>query len=286
MRVKITADSTCDLSGELLEEKNITVMPLHVLLGQEVLEDGVTCTPEKIFQYVKETGGTYNSAAANPMEYYEFFTPFSRDYDAVIHISVGAGFSSCCQNARLAAADLPNVTVVDSRNVCTGQGYLVLRAADMAAAGCGPEEICAEVEDLAGRVELSFVLDRLDYLSKSGRCPTILAFGSNLLKIRPCVECVDGELKVVRKYRGPTVKCVAQYVKERLADRTDLDRDLIIISSCLPLEGCVEAERQAIAEYGPFRRCYETAIGSTIGSHCGPGTIGVVVARKAAEKET
>ena len=282
MKIKITADSTCDLTPELLREWDISVMPMHILLGDQVYEDGVTCTPEDIFRYVEETGGSYSSAAANLMEYYDFFAAYAREYDAVIHIAVGAGCSSCCQNARLAAAELPNVTGVDSRNVCTGQGYLVMRAAHMAAEGASAEEILAELEDLADRVELSFVLDRLDYLAKSGRCPTVLALGANLLKIKPCVECANGELKVGRKYRGPTAKCVAQYVRERLAERDDIDREMIFISSVAPVEGAVEAERRGAEEFGPFRYCYETGIGSTIASHCGPGTIGVVIARKKA----
>jgi DegV family protein with EDD domain len=180
----------------------------------------------------------------------------------------------------MAAQAFNNVYIVDSENICTGQGYLVLRAARLAAEGLPPLSICSRLQRLAKRIELSFVLDRLDYMAKSGRCSGVLAFGANLLKIKPCLEVIDGELKVTKKYRGSLKSCVERYAHERLDGRTDIEDDMVLISSCLPQEGCVEAERDAIQSYGKFQNIYETEIGSTIGGHSGPGTIGIVFARK------
>lgn len=280
MKIKITADSTCDLSAQLLEQWDISLVPIHILMGDQTYLDGVSIRPQDIFEHVQNGGQMHTSAAANVVEYSEFFAPFAERYDAVIHISIGSKFSSCCQNAGLAAQEFENVYVVDSENICTGQGYLVLRAARWAADGLPPRNICRRLQGLAKRVELSFVLDRLDYMAKSGRCSGVLAFGANLLKIKPCLEVINGELKVTKKYRGSLPSCVQRYAQERLLGRTDIDDEMVLLSSCLPQAGCVEAERAAIQSYGKFAQVYETDIGSTIGGYSGPGTIGIVFARK------
>lgn len=280
MKIKITADSTCDLSAQLLEQWDISLMPIHILLDGQTYLDGVDIRPEQIFDHVRNGGKMPSTAAANVIEYHDFFASFAGSCDAVIHVSLGSRFSSCCQNANLAAQEFENVYVVDSENICTGQGYLVLRAAQWAANGLTPRNICRRLQGLAKRVELSFVLDRLDYMAKSGRCSGVLAFGANLLRIKPCLEVIDGELKVTKKYRGPLPVCVARYAQERLENRTDIDENMVLISSCLPQAGCVEAERAAIRKLGKFQEVLETDIGSTIGGYSGPGTIGIVFARK------
>ena len=212
MRIKITADSTCDLSEELLAQWDIALMPMHILMGEDSYLDGVTIHPADVFAYVNAGGKMPKSAAANLVEYTEFFEPFAKECDAVIHISVSSKLSSCFQNAKLAAGEFENVYVVDSQNICTGQGYLVLKAAKWAADGLTPRNITMRLQSLAKRVELSFVLDRLDFMAKSGRCSGVLAFGANLLGIKPALEVIDGELKVVKKYRGSLPICVGKYI--------------------------------------------------------------------------
>ena len=280
MNIKITADSTCDLSAELLQKWNISLMPMHILMGEESRLDGVTVHPADVFAYVNAGGAAPKSAAANPVEYTEFFAPFAKEYDAVIHISVSSKLSSCYQNAQLAAGEFENVYVVDSQNICTGQGYLVLRAAKFVADGLPPRNIVMRLQSLAKRVELSFVLDRLDFMAKSGRCSGVLAFGANLLGIKPALEVINGELKVVKKYRGSLPICTGKYITDRLADRNDIDDGLVFISSCMPKPGCMDAIKAGLKKYGTFKECYETDIGTTIGGYSGPGTIGIVFARK------
>ena len=202
MNIKITADSTCDLSEELLRQWNISLMPMHILMGDDTYLDGVTIHPADVFEYI------------------DFFEPFAKEYDAVIHISVSAKLSSCYQNACLAAQEYDNVSVIDSENICTGQGYLVLRAAKWAADGLTARNICMRLQSLANRVELSFVLNQLNYMAKSGRCSGVLAFGANILGIKPSLAIIDGELKVVRKYRGSLPICVGKYITDRLAGTT------------------------------------------------------------------
>ncbi len=280
MNIKITADSTCDLSEELLRQWNISLMPMHILMGGESYLDGVTVHPADVFAHVKNGGQPPKSAAANLVEYTDFFAPFAKEYDAVIHISVGSKFSSCFQNARLAAQEFDNVSVVDSENICTGQGYLVLRAAKWAADGLSAKNICMRLQSLAKRVELSFVLNQLDFMAKSGRCSGVLAFGANILGIKPSLAVIDGELKVVKKYRGSLPICVGKYIADQLDDRDDIDNSMVFISSCEPKPGCMDAIKAGLRKYGKFEHIIETDIGTTIGGYSGPGTIGIVFAKK------
>ena len=267
MNIKITADSTCDLSEALLRQWNISLIPMHILMGEESYLDGVTIHPADVFAHAQNGGKMPKSAAPNLVEYTDFLAPFARDYDAVIHINVGSKFSSCFQNARLAAQEFGNVYVVDSENICTGQGYLVLQAAKWAADGLPPKNISMRLQGLAKRVELSFVLNQLDYMAKSGRCSGGLAV-------------IDGELKVVRKYRGSLPICVGKYITDQLANREDIDRSMVFISSTQAKPGCMEAIKAGLRQYGNFENVYETDIGTTIGGYSGPGTIGIVFARK------
>ena len=280
MNIKITADSTCDLSEALLRQWNISLIPMHILMGEESYLDGVTIHPADVFAHAQNGGKMPKSAAPNLVEYTDFLAPFARDYDAVIHISVSAKLSSCYQNACLAAQEYDNVSVIDSENICTGQGYLVLRAAKWAADGLTARNICMRLQNLANRVELSFVLNQLDYMAKSGRCSGVLAFGANILGIKPSLAVIDGELKVVKKYRGSLPICVGKYITDRLADRDDIEDGLVFISSCQPKPGCMEAIKAGLRQYGNFENVYETDIGTTIGGYSGPGTIGIVFARK------
>ena len=280
LKIKITADSTCDLTDALVQEWDLSLMPMHILMGEESYLDGITIRPADVFAHVQNGGKMPKSAAANLVEYADFFAPFAREYDAVIHISVSSKLSSCYQNACLAAQEFENVMVVDSQNICTGQGYLVLRAAKWAADGLPARNICMRLQNLAKRVELSFVLNQLDYMAKSGRCSGVLAFGANLLGIKPSLAVMDGELKVVKKYRGSLPICVGKYITERLADRDDIEDGLVFISSCQPKPGCMEAVKAGLKKYGNFKEYYETDIGTTIGGYSGPGTIGIVFARK------
>lgn len=280
MKIKITADSTCDLSEELLKKWDIALMPMHILMGEDSYLDGVTVHPADVFAYVNRGGKMPKSAAANLVEYTEFFAPFAKEYDAVIHISVSSKLSSCFQNARLAAGEFENVCVVDSQNICTGQGYLVLQAAKWAADGLLPRNITMRLQNLAKRVQLSFVLNQLDYMAKSGRCSGVLAFGANILGIKPSLAIIDGELKVVRKYRGSLPICVGKYITDLLDGRDDIDNSMVFISSCQPKPGCMEAIKAGLRKYGKFENIIETDIGTTIGGYSGPGTIGIVFAKK------
>ena len=221
--IKITTDSTCDLPRELLERHHITVTPLGIIKAGRLYQDGADITTADIAAHVDAGGEITTTNAVNVADYEDLFRRLLERYDAVIHLNIGMGFSSCHQNARLAAEEVDGVYVVDSRNLTVGHGMLVLAAAEAAEAGKSVTEILAMLEEMIPRVETSFVLDRLDYMKKGGRCSTATALGASLLKLHPCLDVVDGKLPVTKKYRGSIEKVVEEYVRDRLAGRTDLD---------------------------------------------------------------
>lgn len=280
MKIKITSDSTCDLSKELLEKYNITMKPLIVVKEGVEYFDGVTITPDDIFAHVDNGGDLCSTAAINSLSYTEFFKENLEGYDALIHINIGSGFSSCFQNANIAASEFDNVYAVDSQNLSTGQGLVVIEAAEKAAELDDPKAVVDYLNELTPKVEASFVLSRLDYMVKGGRCSSAAALGANLLKLNPCIDVKDGKMGVSKKYRGRYSKCLKDYIKERLEGRDDIRTDKIFLTRTPVSEDEFEAAKSALAEYGNFDTVYETMAGCTVSCHCGPGTLGILFIRK------
>ena len=280
MNIKIISDSTCDLSRELIEKYNITIVPLTVIKDGKAYRDCVDLTPADIFAHVAAGGDLCSTTALNASEYAECFEKYSAEYDGVLHINISAEFSSCYQNACIAAEDFPNVRVVDSRNLSTGQGLVVLKACELAKTCQSMDELKAELDAFTPKVEASFLLDQLQYMVKGGRCSSAAALGANLLNLKPCIEVKDGKMSVVKKYRGNYAKCLASYVKDRLADRDDLQREHLFVTRTPVSDSCLEAVKEAVDTYGDFENIYWTEAGCTVSCHCGPSTLGVLFVRK------
>lgn len=276
MTYQILADSTCDLSPEQLERYNIRLTPLYVRLGDRDYRDGVDIHPDDIYAHVAAGGALASTAAVNMADYVRVFSEYSRRMDFVIQVCISSDFSSCYQNACLAAADYPNVYVVDSRNLSTGHGLVVLEAVRLAEGGMQPEEIVAQLNEVTARVRASFILDRLDYMKKGGRCSSVAVLGANLLRLRPCIAVTDGKMGVEKKFRGSFEKCVRDYVTDRLAGRTDLDLRRVFITHSGVDDEIVRIARETIRSLQPFEEICVTRAGCTVSSHCGPGTIGVL----------
>jgi len=280
MNIKILSDSTCDLSAQLLEQHNITLTPLIIVKDGEEFRDGVTITPDVIFAHVAAGGNLCSTAALSIATYQEQFAKYAAEYDAVVHINIGSGFSSSYQNACLAAEEFDNVRVIDSQNLSTGQGHVVLEACRLAKTCENLDELVEKLNDFASRVEASFLLDQLKYMVKGGRCSAVVALGANLLNLKPCIEVKGGKMSVVKKYRGNYAKCLANYVKDRLADREDIIRDELFLTYTPVTDECLAAVKGAIDAHGNFKTVYETTAGCTVSCHCGPGTLGVLFVRK------
>ena len=280
MRVKIISDSTCDLSPEMLERYDIAITPLCIIKDGEEFQDGVNITPADIFAHVDGGGSLCSTAAVSQYEYGKVFARYAKEYDAVVQVTIGANFSCCYQNACLAAQEFDNVYVVDSENLSSGQGLLVVAAAKLAAQGLSGSEIAERVRALAPKVEASFLIERLDYMRKGGRCSAVAALGANLLHLKPCIEVCEGKMGVCKKYRGSFEKCIRQYVKERLDGREDITEDLAFITHPACEQSVVDAAMEEAAAYGAFDEVVETHAGCTVSCHCGPSTLGILFVRK------
>jgi len=280
MNIKIISDSTCDLSKELLEKHDIALFPLTVIKDNKAYTDGITITTDEIFAHVAAGGDLCTTTAGSMGEYLELFEKYAGSYDAVIHISLSSELSSSYQNACLAANEFSNVAVIDSKNLSTGQGLVVLKACELADSASSVEEIVEKLNEFTPRVEASFLLDQLGYMVKGGRCSAVAALGANLLGLKPCIEVKNGKMGVVKKYRGNYSKCLSAYVKDRIANREDLDRKYLFVTRTPVSDDCLQAVEQTVNEYGEFDNIYWTKAGCTISCHCGPGTLGVLFVRK------
>ena len=281
MDIKITSDSTCDLSPELLQRYDISITPLSVCCGEKIGADGTEITPEDIYEYVEAQGKLPQTSAVNVANYTAEFRRWVYQGQYVVHFCISSDFSSTYQNACLAAKEVGNVFVVDSRNLSTGQGLLVLHAAEMAAGGCSVQEIWKDCSMLTKQVEASFVIDRLDYLYKGGRCSALGALGGNLLRLKPCIEVRDGKMTPGKKYRGKIENVMLQYVEDRLQDRTDIDKRRIFITHTKCSPEAVRAVHDKILEIVPdFEEILETTAGATVTSHCGPNTLGILFLKR------
>ncbi len=278
--VKVTADSTCDLTPRLLRELDVTLTPLAVMVGEETFHDGVDITPADVFRYVEQEGKSCRTAAVNVFEYHRLFEELLETYDAVIHINISAEFSSCYQNAALAAKSFENVYVVDSRNLSSGSGHVVYAAAEMAKRGLPAEEIVTKLNEMIPRVDASFVIDKLDYLYKGGRCTGLEAFGAKLFQLKPCIEVHAGKMTVGKKYKGSFERSLENYVKDKLRDLDDIDQSRVFITHPACSAETVLRVRELLEANANFEEIIESRAGCTISSHCGPYTLGILILRK------
>lgn len=276
----ISSDSTCDLSAELRERYNVSIIPLGVTLGDKTYFDGVDIVPDDIYAHHTKTGELPKTTAANVGDCIDYFKTFADAGKTVIHIALSAEFSSTYNNACLAASEFENVYVVDSRNLSTGNGLLVIAAAEMAQSGMEAAEIVEKLNALAPCVDASFVIDKLDYLHKGGRCSALAMLGANVLKLKPCIEVKNGKMGVGKKYRGKYSAVLKEYVAERLADTENIDLDRVFVTHAGVDSEIVNAVVEQVKEIAPFKEVFMTRAGCTISSHCGADTLGVLFVRK------
>ena len=280
MKIKVTADSTCDLSPELVQKYDIEIVPLAVTCEGQSYLDGVDIDPEKLFSLTEASGGVAATSAVNMQQYTEFFTSWLEKYDAIVHFTISSSMSGCYQNACVAAEEVGNVYVVDSENLSTGIGHLVLDAAILAQQGMDAADIKAELDERKKKLDVSFVLSTLEYLRRGGRCTTLAAMGANLLKLHPCISVINGSMGVGKKYRGNIQSCLVQYVKDKLADPDTVDpRRVFITDSGFDEETRLLVE-ETVRACVPFEEIHHTRAGCTVSCHCGPGCLGILFYRK------
>lgn len=275
MNIAISAESTADLSKELLEHFNINIIPFEVLLGEREAADGVI-TPEEIFDYVDKTGVLPKTSAINEFQYTEYFEGLLKEYDAVIHVSLSDGISSSYQHAEMAADKLKNVYVINSKSLSTGIALLCIYARQLIDEGLDVKEVVKKVKDRVPHLQVSFVLNTVEYLYKGGRCSALAMFGANLLKIKPQILVgKDGKMTSGSKYRGKNKQVVEEYCLDTLNKFKTPDKRMVFVTHSMASLDMVEAAKDILKRKG-FHTIFETVAGATISSHCGPKCLGIL----------
>ncbi|MBQ7829998.1 MAG: DegV family protein [Clostridia bacterium] len=279
-KVLIISDSTSDLSPELIEKYGIKIIPLGVNVGGKEYIDGVDINPDMIYENYEKTGQLPKTAAVNIAAFSDVFEKYTSEGYSIVVFTISGEMSSTQSNARIAASDFDNVYVVDTRNLSTGGGLLVLTAAQLAEQGKSAKEIADECTRLTSYVDASFVIDSLEFLHKGGRCSALAALGANLLQLKPCITVKDGKMGVSKKYRGKFASVLPLYVADRVGDASDINIDKVFVThaGCEPeiIDLCVNK----VKEIAPEANVMITRAGCTVSSHCGRNTLGVLFIRK------
>lgn len=283
MSVKIISDSTCDLSKELIERYGIEILPLHIVLGEIEYKDGLEIGPDEIYEWSDANKTTPKTSAASIADVMDLYETYLKEYDEIVIFSISGKMSTTVNVMRMGAEELEveeKVHVVDSENLSTGNGLLVIEAAIMAQAGKDAEEIVAHIESLKSKVKASFVVDTLTYLHRGGRCSGVAALAGSALKLHPKIVVAEGNMKPDKKYRGKMSKIILDYAKEMETQIKNARPERVFITH----SGC-EAETIAkIEDYLKglqyFEEIHITRAGGVISSHCGPGTLGVLFVEK------
>ncbi|MBQ3168167.1 MAG: DegV family protein [Clostridia bacterium] len=279
-KVIITCDSTCDMTKEQLEEYGVKTIPLYVRIQDDEYRDGVDITSDVMFEKISQCGQLPKTAAVSMQDYLDFWKPFKEEGYEIVHLTISSEMSVCFQNCRMAAEEMGGVYAVDSHNLSTGIGLLVITAANLAREGKSGKEIYDILMEKREKLNVSFVLDTVDYLAKGGRCSAVTAFAAGLLRLRICIEVKDGKMDVCKKYRGKMSVVLADYVRDRLNENVDADLDYIYITDSGVSDEIRQKVKETVLEMRPFTNVLFSTAGCTVSSHCGPGTLGILFFEK------
>lgn len=276
MLIKITCDSSADLNKELYSSNNISVIPFNVTMGETDYLDGLNITNEDIFKFVEENNILPKTSAINEYQFEEFFTKEIKGYDAIVHLSISSKISGTYNFAKKAAERMDNVFVIDSLSLSSGLGIQVLYACELAKKGMAPEKIVEKVEARRDKVQISFATYKLDYLHKGGRCSSLSLLGANVLKIHPSINLQNGKMQMHKKYMGKMDRIIDKYLNDTIEEFNTPEENLVFITHASAEEEYVELARKFIKEKTNFKHVYETLASSTVTSHCGKNTIGII----------
>lgn len=277
--IKIFSDSTCDLSDELLERYDITLLSLYIILGEQQYKDRVNITPQDIFKWSDEHKTTPKTSAASLEDIVEKMKPVLDAGDEIIAFSISQEMSNMGNVIRLAAQSLDaedRVHYIDSRNLSTGIGHLVIEAAEMAREGLTAQQIVEKINALIPRVRASFVVDTLTYLHRGGRCGGLAALAGSVLRLHPKIHVKDGVMGAGKKYRGKYSDIILNYAKEMESELLRAKPDRVFVTHPPCDQAVVDAVCSYLKGLGHFKEVLDTEAGGVISSHCGPGTLGVL----------
>ena len=279
-KIIIASDSTTDLSAELIEKNNVIILPLGITVDNKEYTDGVDINPDIIYENYEKTGKLPKTAAINIAQFESFFAEHTANGESLVFLTISSQMSSTYSNACIAAEDFENVYVVDTQNLSTGGGLMLLTACELRDAGKSAAEIAEGCREVADRIDASFVIDSLEFLYKGGRCSALAALGANLLQLKPCIMVRGGKMGVGKKYRGKFADVLPKYIADHIGDASDIYQDKIFVTHAGCDMAIVEACVNKVKEIAPFENVYVTRAGCTVSSHCGRNTLGVLFIRK------
>ena len=278
MNVKIVADSTCDLSADLIEKYDITIIPLCIVMGENSYFDGIETTPEEIYKWADANKTTPKTAAVTIDNAASLLKPFMDEDREIVFFGISSQMSTTCNVVRLIGeeAGYDKLHVIDSQSLSTGIGLQVLYAARLSMAGESAASIVEKVEKRRSAVSASFVIDTLTYLSRGGRCNSVTALLANTLKLKPEIVVKDGAMIVAKKYRGQLGSVLLKYVKDQEGALLVADKNCVFITHSGCSEDIVAPVKEYLESLSYFENIYVTRAGGVVSSHCGPGTLGVL----------
>ena len=271
----ITCESSADLSKELYEKYDIKVIPFTIMVNGEERKDGVNVTLPELYESVAKTNELPKTAAINSMEYKEFWDA-NANPEGIIHFSISSKVSLACSNATAAASEMENVHVIDTQSLSTGIGLQVLYACKLRDEGDSIEEVVEKVKARVNQVQISFVIEKLNFLHKGGRCSSLQLLGANILGIRPSIAMKDGTLGMHRKYKGKMNKVVGDYLKDTITEFNNIDDSMCFITYSTATPEMLDVARDFLANNVGFKNVFYTNAGCTVGTHCGPNTLGII----------
>jgi len=281
-QVKIFADSTCDLSEDLIKRYDIGIIPLMISLGDKSLKDGIEVSPQQIYEWSDRTGETPKTAAPSIGDVIDILTPYVNEKRPIIFFGISEAMSVTCNVLRLAAEnmDYPDLYVIDSKNLSTGIGLQIVRAAELAMKGCSVTEIIEDNNRINPKVRASFVVDTLTFLHRGGRCSAVTALLANTLKLKPKIAVINGKMDVAKKYRGNQKSVILKYVSDLEEELKNAEPDRVFITHSGCSDDVIDEVKGYLMKLHIFREVIVTQAGGVISSHCGPNTLGVLFISK------
>lgn len=274
MKIIISAESTIDLPQELLDKYNIKTTPFGINFNDKLVNDEFGISKD-IFKFVEDTKKLPKTSAVPPEQYKEHFETLLKEHDAVIHFSISSLMSSAYNNACIAANELKNIYVIDTCNLSTGIALLAIHACELIDQGLSAEEVVAKTKEQINNVKTSFIIEKLNYLHKGGRCSAITLLGANIMKIKPQIIVNNGKMMVGKKYIGNLTKVVSKYCDDLLMEYPNADLEKVFITHSSPMPEIEQILENKLTDFG-FKNIYNTYAGGTISSHCGPNCIGIL----------
>jgi DegV family protein with EDD domain len=272
-KIAIVTDSTADLTPQMVEETGVTIVPLRVIFGNDAYREGVDITTEEFYERLVKSRQLPTTSAPSVGDFQEAYERLLKEVDSIVSIHIGAKLSAtvqAAQTARQSLAKPERIEIVDSQAVSVFTGFVVMEAAEAARAGAKLAEVKAAAESAVQRTDVRFMLDTLEYVRRGGRIGRARAYLGTLLRVKPILTLREGEVypeeRVRTRARG--LERIIQW-----AVRHQKVKRAVVAHATTPDEA--ESIRERLAMAFPNVKVHVVRFGPVIGTHGGPGTIGV-----------